>query len=346
MNNQQILDLVNEGLLKYNKAEYDIIYMAKFGSELYGLNTSNSDTDIVCIYLPSYEDLILDGFDSKKNLHYFTYKSKENSACRNTAEDFDIKYISIIALLGRLSRLEVEACDILFSYTNKNTIVYDDGFENIFNNYSKLIDIRQRRTYIGYCESQVRKYALKGTMLGIVQDILKNIEKYYNCRDKLETIFESVILPCLPKKSDVWEVIKTPVGTQSKQEVLALRLAQSVHQFTIPIIEFRQRMELFYKKFGERARQASQNENIDWKACSHALRSLINYKKLITNGFYEYPFLDYEHDLLMDIKIGAFPWKNFEKIACKYIDEINQIYSETKSTLDKEFGKRLLLKYY
>ena len=53
--------------------------------------------------------------------------------------------------------------------------------------------------------------------------------------------------------------------------------------YVLPIIS------KFYEEYGHRAKLAAQNQNIDWKAISHALRAAIQTKEILLDGTIAFP---------------------------------------------------------
>ena len=340
-----MLEIIRECLTNKNIPFENVLYVTKFGSELYGLNTGNSDSDLVCVYIPSVENLLLSGLESFD--HAFSYKTKDGYEQKNTSEDIDVSFMSIQRLVRGLSILEVISCDTLFSYTNKDTVIYDSGFNRIFDRKSELLNIENKSAFIGYGINQVKKYGMKGTSLGIAEDILRVLDPYKGSHEKLEVYFESVVLPTLPaaKKGEIWDYIEVPDSKKLERFFKAFRFGIATHMTNITTKEFYERIQGFYNKFGERSKKAKNNEGIDWKASSHGLRSLINYYKLITSGEYSYPFLNDEKDLLLSIKLGQIPWEDYQKIFLEWVDKIEGI-KEIYSSFEYEHAKKLILELY
>ena len=58
----------------------------------------------------------------------------------------------------------------------------------------------------------------------------------------------------------------------------------------------------YLKEYGERARLAKENKNIDFKALSHAIRAALQVKEILTTQNLIYPLKDAK--LLLDVKLG------------------------------------------
>ena len=324
------------------------IYLTKYGSELYGLNTENSDEDYVCVFLPPKKKLIMNGFVDFQ--HTFSYQTKKDPNEKNSPEDIDVKFISLQKFLRKLVSLEVEACDILYSYTNKETIKLENGFDILFKNRHRLMDITNKEAFIGYGINQVKKYGLKGTAVGIAKNILKYLEKFNvvlagaKLKDIIRDLIHDNYLP-KDKRRDIWDLVKIPVGDKNGNITPALKLFNSFHTLNISVKEFHNRIQGFYGKYGERAKLAEKNHGIDWKAASHGLRSIINYTKLIKRGDYSYPFTGNDKEVLMKIKLGQMTWENYESIFDFRMSILNSLEPPI-CNLDLDFVEEFIEKFY
>lgn len=347
---KNIVEIVQGQLLAKN---HTLLYLSEFGSSLYGLNSKSSDMDIIGIFLPNLDNLIL--YPYCENEQHITISSKTNDTKKNTENDYDIKLFSLQYFLQKLRKTEVESCDILFSYTNKKTILYDSGFNKIFKKYKDLINLENETSFIGYGINQVKKYGLRGTSVGIAQKILDAIDAGLESGViKLTGTLESAVLTVLidiindPENVKIFNVVELPIG-QYHNDVPVLKKAlssfNSIHFFDITIKEFRNRIQGFYDKYGERAKLASQNNGIDWKAASHGLRSLINYYSLITTGYYTYPFTGDTQKLLYDIKYGKITWESYEKIFMFWKEKIDTS-EKVLSPCNPTIATNIILEYY
>lgn len=347
--NNETIELINNRLEGIGKP----LYITKFGAELYGLSTKNSDHDYVCVFLPNKENLLLDGYT--KNIHHFHYQSKKDNSEKNTPNDVDIKFVSIQELLYRLNNLEVEACDILYSFTNKDTVIFKYDYtslgweENVFDKRKYLLDISNQQSFIGYGINQVKKYGLKGTKVDIIERLKTFLENTVFLKE--ETLGEYVKpLLCfnvLPEgsKNTLWEI---KLDTGDKKDGY-LRLFDSLHMLHISMEEFQYRINRLHDKYGKRSELAKQNQGIDWKAASYGLRSLINYKKLITIGDFSYPFVGEEKKLLMDVKKGKMLWSDYENTFMTLYNEIcswDKSKINSQNSFDRNEAKRIIHDLY
>ena len=167
MNTESILETIRNKINGFGK----IIYVTIFGSYLYGTNTDNSDMDYYAIYVPFLDNIILENFPNDITI------STGNNNSKNTKDDIDIKIISIQDFFKKLRKGDTNKIDLLFSPSNKEMVIYDDGFiEKIYNNRHKLITNNILKSGIfGYSYKQWKRYGVKGTGLYSIEFILNYI---------------------------------------------------------------------------------------------------------------------------------------------------------------------------
>ena len=94
----------------------------------------------------------------------------------------------------------------------------------------------------------------------------------------------------------------------------------------------------FYDDYGQRAKQAAENKNIDWKAVSHALRAAIQTKEILVNGAIHYPLKD--APFLLKVKSGQLDYINeVAPVLEALMDEVETLVnaSELPEQVDVEY---------
>lgn len=305
-----------------------LLYLTVFGSTLYGTSKSGkSDLDIKGIYIPSQESILL-----QKEQHCLSFTTG-NSVTKNTEHDIDIQIWSIQKwLLQLLPEGNTNALDLLFSFTHPECVlVQDQHMKQIFDHANEFIDVKNIDGCVSYAVGQAKKYGMKGTKLDTLIAIfhwLKN-NIAYQPMDKLSLFAQQLIAKNLIGCTQV-----------NKNDTSFIVIHDKLYQFEISMKEFQTRIESEVNKYGERAFQAMQNEGVDWKAVSHALRAIRQIEMLYEKGIIQYP-LDCK-DELISIKEGSKPWNEVEQLICEGIDKIKTISSKFAS---KKFNITLAKNY-
>lgn len=319
--------------------EHDmLLYLTAFGSHLYGTNTENSDADYKGIYRPSLQNLALGKV--KKTLSFST--GDDNS--KNTAEDIDVELFSLPYWLELLKKGETIALDLLFSFTNKDAVIYKDSYMGSFFNHTDLLvdgDGVKTCAYIRYAKSQSVKYGLKGTRM-------KALEKAHEFFGPIGTQFEELITD--GRLSDYMYNLVSYVNdndycsVKNVNGVSFVYLCGKIHQSSITVGEFLDRVETAWKEYGHRAKKAMENEGVDWKAVSHCVRALHQTRELLLYGKITYPLKS--APFILDIKMGKMSWSEVERVIETGLDVIESMAVNFEGVWDQEFVDRTVLKIY
>jgi len=313
----------------------ELLYLCKFGSHLYGTNNSESDTDYKGIFLPSKDQCYLG--EQSKNI---TYTSGDNNS-KNSKDDIDVSLWSLQYFLKLVSKGETNAIDLLYSNTFPEMIIYkDEKMKKIFHYHQKLFNIRDCNSYIGYALGQAKKYGIKGSRLGILKNINQYIHDNIKEEDKNKKL--SVIIPDIISKYGDGSLCFSKIINN----IESIIICGKVHMGTIYINEFCDRVNRDYDKYGERAKMAEENKGIDWKAISHAMRSLFQMDSLIEYGEIVYPLM--QCDFLKEIKNGDHDFKIIEQIIVETINDIELKLSNNflYHIVDRKLIRDLILEFY
>ena len=314
-----------------------LLFLTLFGSTLYGTETpGKSDVDIRGIFLPSQESLALNA--APKSLHYSTGSGER----RNTSADVDIDLWSIQHwLLKLLPAGDTGALDVLFSPSHTAcTLFRDSRLDASFNTPLKLLDAKNGRAYAEYSLGQAKKYGIKGSRIGA----LKNVYKWLlaNCPSpapdaRLRDIIESLATACADNRFCSFELI---------QDEPAIQLCGKMHAGSIRVAEFLRRVESDMHRYGARAAEAEQNQGIDFKALSHALRALDQMEELLDTGRISFPLKNREE--LIAVKQGTLPWSELEPKILSRLADIDALRDarDFQGYFDKQFAEQQILSCY
>lgn len=149
-----------------------IIYKCKVGSHLYGLTTPESDEDFNSVFIPSNEDLL--GLNPVKEIDSSTKKSNEDR--RNTKDDIDDKAYALPHFVKLLLQNNPNIVELLF-VKPENIIICEPEFQELIDNYHKVISTKILHTFTGYAFSQRKKLMVKKERYGNLCTAVANIER-------------------------------------------------------------------------------------------------------------------------------------------------------------------------
>lgn len=307
----------------------NIIVRIKFGSHLYGTNTPDSDYDEKGIFVPSLEQIFLG--DIPKSIRM---DSKKNSSEKNTKDDTDIELYSLHYFIKLACEGQTVAIDMLHAPENmiiEKSPIWDYIVKNREKFYTKNL-----QAFVGYARKQASKYGIKGSRLSDAKKVLDFFEDYIS-----EDNFHL---------KDLWDYL--PIGEHiikhpKVKEHNSLRMYEVCGrkmQETASVLYTYNIVKKFYDNYGERAKQASNNENIDWKAVSHALRAGYQLKELLTDKTITFPLKNAEY--IKKIKNGELDFtKEVSPTLDKIMDEVELLSknSDLPEKADRKFWNKFLI---
>ena len=322
-------------LCRENDAE--LLYLTLFGSTLYGTELpGKSDIDVRGIFLPSADKAVLG--ELPHSLHW----SSGDNESRNRVGDIDIDLWSLQHwILTLLPSGDIGAVDLLFSPSNHAcTLVNDPRLATVFASPHRLIEIRHCRAYADYSLGQAKKYGIKGSRLGALRSVYKWLAS--DCpSSSLST-----------RLKDVLDKLVTACGDGKYCEAIihngepALQLCGKIYVGGIRLSEFTQRVTTAMNSYGTRAIAAEQNQGLDFKALSHALRAFDQMEELYSTGKIVFPLRTREK--LKVVKRGDIPWEELEKIIIRRLNETDTAREHAIFTAayDIKFAKAQVLACY
>ena len=119
------------------------------------------------------------------------------------------------------------------------------------------------------------------------------------------------------------------------------------YQDTLTLEQLLSHAKDIYDEYGDRAKQAKNDEGIDWKAVSHALRASYQVLGILKDGDFEYPLP--QSDFLLATKKGELNFINEVQPELENLIVQIETLSETSSLprkVDKKFWDEWLLDIY
>ena len=305
------------------------ILTMKFGSQLYGTDTPQSDLDYKSVFLPSGRDILLGRV--QETIVTNTKTTKEEGV-RNSSEDVDNENYSLNKFVKLLCQGQPVALDMLFApeemfvYTNPNLMWV---WKAIRNN-RRLFITRQSGSFLGYARQQANKYGIRGSRMGEAEqayELFKDIHEsevynYSSGINKVGHISDILEEFVMDKEHCHIEEISNPNGQVIKHFVCCNRKVP----YTVTIKEAYNIYKKLYENYGERARKAKNNDGLDHKALSHAVRVGRQAIELAETGNITFPLTYADH--LLRIKKGEL---EFAEVST----EIETLLGEIESAFER-----------
>lgn len=318
-----------------------ILIKAMAGSHLFGTNTPKSDKDYKGVYLPSERELLLGSY--KETIQ----QSTGNDSSKNSQDDVDVELYSLKKFLKMVDKGDTAALELLFT-PHEMIIEKDPMWDFILERRDQLLS-KQVNAMIGYARQQANKYGIKGSRMGELNNIikvLKNIEK--EIKDYIHNSFPN------PKFKHAWLDIVEAVKDFEHVHVITLQTSKNMENEETPALDILgkkfdyhctfahvlQILKKIYKNYGQRAREAKNNNGVDWKALSHALRVMFQGQELLKDGYITLPLKLEERDLVMRIKKGDLDYKLVQPIIENNLIELEKAVDNSK--LPEKVSKEIL----
>ncbi len=299
------------------------------GSHLFGTNTPSSDKDYKGIYIPEKRDLFLGKAKATINIK----RAKEHGE-KNTSEDVDLELFSLQKFMNMLYEGQTVALELLF--TPDEMIIEQSYLWPEIRDLGRKIWVHKKVTsFVGYCKTQADKYGVKGSRMAAVKSAIEELECLVrDCPiDGSFKLFD--VWGCLKNNLRELEHIKFGVQETQHGNIPYMEVCERKYQDNQTIGNALTVLNKLYDSYGARAKQAENNEGIDWKACSHALRVCFQAIELLRDGKITLPLKSSELALVRDAKLGLIPFKDFQPILEEKLAEVLQW--EKDSTLPEGF---------
>lgn len=262
-------------------AKDNCILLSKVGSQLYGTNLPDSDTDFAGVFIPTNE--VLYGLNSFDQVDASIYKKDDTG--KNTSEAIDCVYHSlqkfvILAMQGNPNILER-------IFVNDSSIVSrKDPFAAELLSYKReFVSKNIFARYMGYAYSQRHKCVIRTDNIIVMSQFLEYLTKYEPRQILVEIAADKNHLLFGSFKGDIFTV-----GDIQIQRTRLIKDAQNIIEERLSKATNRKESIL---KHGR-----------DVKFLSHLIRLLLECIELCETGELQFPLIYADH--LKDIKLGKY----------------------------------------
>lgn len=267
----------------------------KFGSHLYGTSTPASDLDLKSVHLPTADAILLG------RVKQVVSTSTGDPLSKNTAADVDDESFTLQKFLTLAAQGQTVAVDMLFAPEGAWMGDVSPIWRDAVANRHRLLT-SQSASFVGYCRTQANKYGIRGSRVAAARAALSMLtDKTWGA--KLEILASEIDALCASQQHMQVIEIPMPDGTAVKHwEVCGRKMP-----FTATIKTAYEIMERVVAEYGHRALAAEQNQGVDWKALSHAVRIARQAVELLETGHVTFPRPEAEH--LLAIKMGVLAYQ-------------------------------------
>lgn len=281
----------------------------RFGSQMYGTSTPESDTDLKSVFIPSGQDILM-GWGKQ-----IISTSTGDPKAKNTAEDIDEESFALQRFLKMCAEGQTVCIDMLFA-PKDSMILGSETWDNIQANTHRLLT-KKSKTFIGYCRAQANKYGIRGSRVAAARAALEFLQ---SCTHTLKLNHFAYQIAEMCKTQNHMQIIDIPAVDGSS--LLHWEVCNKKLPFTVSIKTACEIVAKIVAEYGHRALEAEKNQGVDWKALSHAVRIAEQGIELLDTGKITFPRPNRHH--LMDIKAGRL---TYQFVA----DEIDQLLLDVEA---------------
>ena len=295
----------------------NLIVKMKFGAHLYGTATTESDVDYKGVFMPTREEVLL-GRIPKSHSH-----TTGQDDSRNTKDDIDVEIYSLHYFIKLACDGQTIAMDMLHA-PQEMILQSSPTWKAIIENRHKFYT-RNLKSFIDYARRQASKYGIKGSRINNALRVLELLKKE-DPEKKMREIWDD-----LPRIEHCYDAAPDPNGMRQYQVCGKSFQESATIGYVIPILE------KFYNDYGQRARLAAENKNIDWKAVSHALRAAYQTREILTENNITYPLKT--APFLMKVKQGELDYlTEVAPVLGALMEEVEAL--SLRSTLPEEVDRK------
>ena len=285
----------------------------KHGSHLYGTNTPTSDLDYKGVFLPAGRDILLQRVP--KVIDKGTGVQNE----KNTMDDVDDQSYPLQKFLHMVTSGDTAGTEILFAPDWAIIDMHPD-WEAIRESKHFLLN-KQCKGFVGYCQRQAAKYGIQGSRMAAgrgIGSLREAVVDEWGPQTKLEAA--AGLLHSFCGNHEFSEIVNIP--SQTGKEMLHLDVVDRKVPFTNTVKAALEIYSKVYENYGHRTRAAMDNQGIDWKAVSHAIRVAGQAKELLLTGHITFPRPDAA--FLLQVKRGELDYNDVAPLLERMVEEVDE----------------------
>lgn len=301
-------------------SEEQILILSYAGSNMYGTATPQSDKDYLGIFVPTREQLFLNNFP------------RQTSLPKESGLDFQmwsIHYFLELACQGETMAIDLlhspYACWLMFDEDEWLTLVHK---RDMF--YTKGM-----KAFVSYARKQAAKYGIKGKRIETIETVIAYINK-------------CMTLDPDGKLRDHWddlpEIEHVHFLEPDRSEYRMYQVCGKKFLETVKLSYIKEHLQKTLTEYGNRAMLARENQGIDWKAISHALRSAEQVYDILKFGEYVYPLKNAA--FIRNVKLGKYDFLTVVQPALEEaMDDVEELIgkSDLPEKADRKFWNEWLI---
>jgi hypothetical protein len=318
----------------------NVISKIRHGSHLYGLSTENSDVDYKGIFLPTLDEMV-----TMTASHEIRHSTGPKDS-KNSAGDVDTVYFSLQKFIKMACDGETIALDYLHC-NDENLLETGPVWQALVANRSRFYT-KNMKAFLGYCRKQASKYGVKGTRLKAMEEVLEALKAELSKDPEARMDVAEPSLRKVEAANPDNVAVKDGFYKGSKRvEKKIVEVCDAKYDFTCSVQYVVTALQKKYDAYGHRAIQAKNNEGVDFKAVSHALRAGYQLKEIYETGDLKYPL--HYRVFLLAVKQGKLDFTTqVQPVLENLVDEIEVLaeQSDLPEKVDRKYWDQFIVDVY
>ncbi len=304
-----------------------VAFLSPGGSHLYGTHDALSDLDLKGVFVAPLDEIVL-GRDRSS-----IRASTAREGARNRPGDVDVELFELRsfvrdALAGRPDALE------LLHAPSESALVTSPLWQRLLGERDRLISQRLD-PFVGYCRARARRYGERPDRLAVVEQVVAALQAA-DPESRLRSVVDD-----LPLDDRHLELVEQPLRGQTDPAIL-LDVAGKRFELDSPVTKALGSLRGLLDESAVRARRSEQE--VDWKAVSHAYRMGFELEELLATGRLEFPLE--RADFLRRVKRGEITWRRATREIPELVERALATPSDLPEASDEAFWEQWLLATY
>lgn len=300
------------------------------GSHLHGTAVAGSDQDHNGVFIPSGSSILL---------------QRAQKSSFEKVDGIDLRLFSLHDYLKLLLQGQPAALDMLFTPEKFYLRPPEPEWYAILNNREKFL-CKNANAFVGYCQTQIRRYALKAERYAATSAVVAALE--HLCITNYQQRGLGYHMDTVQRMVDAHDEVEIVDVLQmdGDRKLAHLQVAGTKIPLTASIKTALNTFRTKLDKYGERVRKVQEMGQTDWKCMMHAVRMSYQAVEFLETGKLTFPRP--EASLLLAIRMGKIPYdKVSEMIEAGLVKvEEAQKASSLPEEPDRELADNLIETFY
>lgn len=295
---------------------HKIVAKLKFGSQLYGTNSPESDTDYKTIFVPSFAKFVCGDLQQQFKVKQHPDGSIAGPNDVMGAGCVEEEFISVPHFFSMLASGEVQTIECFFAILQRKVEFCDPEFFELCEKFNReFMHSVPIYNMVGFAKKSAIDYVLRAERMETIQKVIEFFEKVQTriTSGRLDSMLDgaTVIELLQAENIDGLEFGQIPIYKNGETQIPCFYVAARCFGATTPISNVLQGLYSIKNKYGHRVSKIQ--GKVEWKSMAHAVRTYEQAIEFLSTKQITFPRPNAE-DLRLIIKNGYTEEEIFERL--------------------------------